>query len=485
MKATLYFFISILCIASLAQPVFPQSAGFGASDIEIPYYETWQDLNHSGTYEEGIDQFTDRNQNKAFDALWLGGFQQARPASSRHTPLQAIALVLKTSQMVMALVAVDLVGLGYDDVKPIQAQVKKEFPFIQSTLIASTHTHSSPDTIGIWGPNQSTNGRHPIFMENIGKAVIAAIARAVKDLEPAKGVYGTVFPKKEAEIQNDSRPPYVHDRGIHYIQLHKQQGMMPLGHIVFWSNHPEVMGSKNTKISADFPFFLRAKINDTLGGTSLYFNGAIGGSTNHDQPIWDEHFKRKITVPGHTKAKAVGHRIADAVIQDIVGQKAQPIDIGQLSFDRRQFSITLQNPLFIKAIRGGILTRILTDKNTLDTEVSLTRIGSFALLGIPGELYPEIFLGGVEAPAGQDHPSAPVEAPALKELLKPAQSVVIGLANDELGYLIPKSQWDQKPPYTYNRLTPPYGEINSIGPHAGSKIYEEVARHLIEKSKNP
>ena len=70
MKATLYFFISILCIASLAQPVFPQSAGFGASDIEIPYYETWQDLNHSGTYEEGIDQFTERNQNKAFDALW-------------------------------------------------------------------------------------------------------------------------------------------------------------------------------------------------------------------------------------------------------------------------------------------------------------------------------------------------------------------------------------------------------------------------------
>jgi hypothetical protein len=40
---------------------------------------------------------------------------------------------------------------------------------------------------------------------------------------------------------------------------------------------------------------------------------------------------------------------------------------------------------------------------------------------------------------------------------------VFGLANDEIGYIIPKSQWDEKPPYAYDRKEPQYGEINSCG----------------------
>jgi hypothetical protein len=42
----------------------------------------------------------------------------------------------------------------------------------------------------------------------------------------------------------------------------------------------------------------------------------------------------------------------------------------------------------------------------------------------------------------------------------------LGLANDEIGYVIPKRQWDYKPPYAYGRKERQYGEINSCSSDA-------------------
>ncbi len=42
--------------------------------------------------------------------------------------------------------------------------------------------------------------------------------------------------------------------------------------------------------------------------------------------------------------------------------------------------------------------------------------------------------------------------------------MLIGLANDEIGYIIPKRQWDEKPPFCYGRKKAQYGEENSLGP---------------------
>jgi hypothetical protein len=52
----------------------------------------------------------------------------------------------------------------------------------------------------------------------------------------------------------------------------------------------------------------------------------------------------------------------------------------------------------------------------------------------------------------------------------------LGLANDELGYIIPRRQWDQSPPYAYDRETSQYGEINSCGPQI-APIVMDAFRH--------
>jgi hypothetical protein len=54
--------------------------------------------------------------------------------------------------------------------------------------------------------------------------------------------------------------------------------------------------------------------------------------------------------------------------------------------------------------------------------------------------------------------------------------MLFGLANDEIGYIIPKCQWDEKPPYTFGALKPWYGEVNSPGPDTAARIAEALRR---------
>ena len=61
-------------------------------------------------------------------------------------------------------------------------------------------------------------------------------------------------------------------------------------------------------------------------------------------------------------------------------------------------------------------------------------------------MYPEIAEGGIESPEGADYPSAPIEVPPLRSQMKGKLNMIVGLANDELGYIIPKSQWDRSRP---------------------------------------
>ncbi|MEI2726707.1 MAG: hypothetical protein V9H26_25245 [Verrucomicrobiota bacterium] len=86
------------------------------------------------------------------------------------------------------------------------------------------------------------------------------------------------------------------------------------------------------------------------------------------------------------------------------------------------------------------------------------------------KMYPEIAEGGIESPAGADYPGPPLEVPALRSQMKGKLNMMVGLANDELGYIIPKSQWDTELPYAYGRTkSPQYGEENSPGPDVGSR----------------
>ena len=95
---------------------------------------------------------------------------------------------------------------------------------------------------------------------------------------------------------------------------------------------------------------------------------------------------------------------------------------------------------------------------------------------IPGEIYPELVLGKVQDPAdpGADFKDAPIE-PAVYAQMGGKYKMLIGLGNDEIGYILPKRQWDAKAPYCYGRNKDQYGEENSVGPDAGPILCKAFA----------
>lgn len=107
-------------------------------------------------------------------------------------------------------------------------------------------------------------------------------------------------------------------------------------------------------------------------------------------------------------------------------------------------------------------------------------LGDASFACIPGEIYPEIVNGGIETPPGADYPVPAVEVPPLRALMPGRTKFILGLANDEIGYIIPRSEFDRDPPYLYHAKKAPYGEINSVGPAAAGLIHAAL-REMCER----
>ena len=117
------------------------------------------------------------------------------------------------------------------------------------------------------------------------------------------------------------------------------------------------------------------------------------------------------------------------------------------------------------------------------SEVDAIRIGEIEIITSPGEIFPEIVYGGIENPDGADFKLAPVEVPPLIEAMSGTIKMNFNLCNDEVGYLVPKSQWDRKKTYTYGQKEAPYGEIYTGNPEVAPTIHRasiEMLKRLHE-----
>jgi hypothetical protein len=230
--------------------------------------------------------------------------------------------------------------------------------------------------------------------------------------------------------------------------------------MVTWGNHPETPWSRNTEITADFPGFLREALEHGvraegrlveagLGGTHLYINGAIGGlmSTTPDVSVRDPYLDREFKEPSHEKSRAVGRQLASRILPRLWESSAGGVTSLPISVRARTIEVPLDNTGFLLAPVLGVIDRGHLGWNTLRTEVALLTLGDVSIACIPGEIYPELVNGGVERAPGGDFDIEPQELPPIRELMPGRIKFVFGLANDEIGYSIPKSQWDRKPPY--------------------------------------
>jgi hypothetical protein len=277
----------------------------------------------------------------------------------------------------------------------------------------------------------------------------------------------------------DTRKPIVHDPGIYIIEAKRTDGTTK-GTLVSWANHPETLWSKNLLITSDFPHFFRKGIEEAIGGTCIYFNGAIGGliTTSPSVPIIHPESGEELYAATFAKAEAQG-QILTWLTLEAMNKSADSIATGSIRLRAQTFTVPFKNRLFRLAAFMGILDRGMTGWWKIRTEIAAISLGPATFLTIPGEIYPEIVNGGIEAPYGQDFEISPVEIPPLRHLMGGKFKFVFGMANDELGYFIPKSQWDNKEPWLYGNEKETYGEINSLGPETAPIIYKKATELIL------
>ncbi len=410
----------------------------------------------------------------AHGPVYMAGFGNNRVATGIHDELYARCVALSVHDKQLAVCEADLIGLFLDDTDRIRAAVKRKFPNA-AVVIASTHVHEGPDTMGQWGSRQGVSGIDERYMSLVAERITQAAVTALESLRPASARLATVSSPELDGFIHDNRPPDKHDAALILMSLSDAAGK-PIATVVNWANHPETLGSKNTSITADYPFYLCSELESRVGGTGILWNGAVGGMQSPlGAKVQDPDTGAEAPDSSFRKAEIIGRRVAAIATHALSGAAAVSID--DVMFRESRIKIPMTNPGFNAAAKAGIFKgrKEPQDGDTLTT-VGLIRLSGagkpvLEIALIPGELYPELSVGGVERYSGADFADAPVE-PALKSMMTAPYRMLIGLANDEIGYIIPKAEWDEKPPYLNNSPKRYYGEVNSVGPVAAPRIAE-------------
>jgi hypothetical protein len=192
-------------------------------------------------------------------------------------------------------------------------------------------------------------------------------------------------------------------------------------------------------------------------------------------PFTGQEFKE----PSFEKAEAQGKQLALLAL-NAMENPVEIIDSAGISLVVRTLSLPIDNRLFKLGTMLGIFNRGTAGWMKMRTELSVFRFGPVSFATLPGEVYPEIINGGIEASEGRDFPGNPVEVPPVRDLMQGKYKFILGLANDEIGYIIPKSAWDEKEPYTYGSDDSPYGEENSLGPETALLLHRKLKEMLAE-----
>ena len=431
--------------------------------------------------------------------VYLAGFGKNRRATKVHDPIMVRAFVFQYGDKKIALAAVDLVGLFLPSVE----RIRRQLPGLTYVGVSSTHNHEGPDTLGLWGPTFLQSGVDPQYLQQVEAGIVKAVAQADKNARPVTARIGKA---QAPHLLNDTREPYVkHDE---LVVLQFQEPITPgvrstsprglnVGLVVQWNCHPETLASKNTEISADFVASTVAYLKEQYKCPVVYLSGTLGGMmTSLGLEVKDEAGK-PLADGTFAKTETYG-RLIGKLAEDALS-KSQPVSLTPFTVRKKDVFLPLDNSLYLLGWRLGILDRqaylwkgekepgeaikdikIPDQRVAMRTELAWLRLGELDVAIIPGEIYPELVLSKVQDPAdpGADFPDAPIE-PGIYAQLKGPHRMIIGLGNDEIGYIIPKRQWDEKPPYCYGRKKAQYGEINSLGPDTAPilcKAFQELVK---------
>lgn len=452
--------------------------------------DTWVDVDNNNRFNPKIDTWEDRNGNGDFDLVWIAGFGIDRAAKGVNDPLWTRAMAFRNNGVTVAIVSIDSIGMTYDRYITIRKMIHEANPEIDHVAFAATHSHEVPDTMGIWSYWFLWGSRFDeAYLRMVQESARDAVLEAVQKLQPADAVITTGYVPKE-NFTRDSRDPQVVDNQLPLAWFKEKGTDTTIAILTSWGMHPEAMGGSNPYVSSDFVHYFRQAVEDGLegpggfegfGGKCVFFTGPIGGLMTQLGIEITDRFGTGFKEDSVGKAQAQGENLAIIAANALRSAEVRPMNDQRVAVCARTFYAAMGWPFKAGLYLGLVHPGIYNGK--AKSEINALSIGEIEIVTTPGEIFPEIVFGGVENPEGADFKIDPVEVPPFFEVMRGAIKMNFNLGNDEIGYIVPKSQWDRKAPYTYGRNSAPYGEIYTGNPEIAPTIHRvtmSVLRDLHE-----
>jgi len=350
-------------------------------------------------------------------------------------PLKARCAVFARGELRIAIVGADVFGMMKSEVDPIEARLREMG--ISHLFFAMSHDHAAPDAVGIYGfyPEK--------YVAHIQDEVVRGVAEAAKRLQPVKELLVasdelSLMGARVHGLFRNARNPGIVDPQIAVVQARGADGN-PLVTIAQFACHVEGLEAGDKEISADFPGYMCDRLRASTGAPALFLSGAIGGMVSGDT-------KERT----HEEAKIAGLRLA-AEVERILAF-AVPSSTRRLSFRRKRIEVPVTNPRFLLFEKMSS-TRRKYYRGRAVSEIFHVRLGDAEIVSMPGELLPELAFEILPHMGGYPR-------------------MIVGLVNDELGYMIP----------AYDFRAGAYEESMSGGPAIGP-IVTETAVRLIQEAR--
>ncbi|MBI5501327.1 MAG: hypothetical protein HY907_13865 [Deltaproteobacteria bacterium] len=478
------------------------------------------DVDGDGEFDIRDDEFDDVDGDGRFDGVWIAGYGNPRPANDIHDDIETRVLALRSGEKLLAIVSADLIGMFHDDVEQLRSAVADLD--IDYLLVACSHNHEGPDTIGLWGLNETSSGVDPAYMNFLLAQMEAAVRDAVADLRPARVKYGRTQPGESAakginNVVGDGRDPVILNPWLTVLGFEDAADGSTIATLVNWTAHAEFSDDRINSITADYVHSLRLGIEEGVaegsvdvpgvGGLAVFTQGALGSQvgpnrvqttgldgtewTGGEEIDWAQEVGRILAVGA---LRALDEATAPEDTLDLAWVRARV----ELIVENYGYHAMLLNGIFNRELHGYDPTYPLETGNYpwLWTEVSWLRLGRAQVYTVGGEPCPEQFLGGYDGSytpdslslvdPGSAHPpdlSAAPGPPYLYDRLEGAEyPMTWGLTNDMLGYLIPSYDYflDEHAPYIDEAFGFYYEETNSIGPE-GWPAVERAYLEILER----
>ncbi|MBL8169822.1 MAG: neutral/alkaline non-lysosomal ceramidase N-terminal domain-containing protein [Acidobacteria bacterium] len=438
--------------------------------------EKFDDQNGNGKWDGGEpfeddpgNTELDRSSKNKYDGIYLAGFGDKRLATGKHDDLWARTIVLEYGATRIAIVAIDFIGYyseaSYYGLNHIQKQLDPKLG-VQEILLASTHSHEGPDTIGPWGDGPLKDGKYPKYLRFLDKQIAKSITQAASSLQPARIKLGQTNPQLSPSLvgmqtRTSGRPPKFFDEELRVMQFVGKTNQT-IATLINWNTHPESMEDKNTLLTSDFPHAIRQSVEQKYGGTAVFINGAIGaaeiiGDTNtknNDRIRFDGKdfpLNANSNRPVFTfeRTEAIGRDVAKAASEALT--RGEWSKSGVLEVRKADLRLPMDNQGYQFLSRLGVLDTMTPSQEGSPQEVKTTiyalRLGDAQIVTSPGELFPEVFYG-VAKYKRTDCPQADTGAPAepsIRDAMTAKYRFMFGLCPDEFGYLVPRYDWRREP----------------------------------------